>query len=443
VRTIPLFFEHKCLVYSRYRSESQHPMVVPRPFEIHVSDEALADLQSRLARTRWPDEAVDNDDWAYGANTTYIRNLAKFWHDCDWRQQEAYLNGGFGCGAKHYKVRLPAGNEPGAGLDIHYVKAVAKSGPGIPLLLLHGWPGSWYEFHKLFKPLSEAGFDVVAPSLPGYGYSEAPHTRGFGLVSMAHSMILLMNTLGYPSFVAQGGDWGAAICLALGQLSSTRPQHAACKAVHFNAGTALQPPRDVVKELAKGYTEWDMKGMAGGRDYQQHDSGYSKIQGTKPQTIGTALNDSPSGLLAWIVEKLRHWSDCGGDPEKCFSKLDMITNVAMYWYGGAATSSARLYYEGGFGRGEEREHVEHADIGKAKVSIPVGFALFPKDIAWSPKSHIEWTYSDIRRFQIMPLGGHFAAWEQPELLGTEIIQFFLKDVDAKALCAVAHHTSRL
>lgn len=281
-------------------------MAVPQPFEIRVSDDELRELQFRLGRTRWPDAHVDNQDWSYGAHTPYVKELAEFWRTCDWRAQEDYMNGGLGCGAQHFLIELPRDSGAGAGLTLHYVHAKAAGGRGgVPLLLLHGWPGSWYEFHRILKPLTEAGFDVVAPSLPGYGFSEAPHERHFGPIHMAETMDLLMRTLGYASFVAQGGDWGSSITMSLAKLSSLG-QRTGCVAAHCNMVSAARPPSDVLKTLPE-LTEFDKLGMKGGADYQQHDSGYSKIQGTKPQTIGLPLNDSPAGLLGWIVEKLRTW----------------------------------------------------------------------------------------------------------------------------------------
>lgn len=193
---------------------------------------------------------------------------------------------------------------------------------------------------------------------------------------------------------------------------------------------------DVAAEIVKNYTDHDKAGLAGSAEYRENDSGYSKIQGTKPQTLGVGLNDSPAGLLAWIVEKLRTWSDCNGDPENAFTKMEMVTNVAQYWYGEAATSSARLYYEGPFGNGEVKQTPSAAQVLAEVVTIPFGFALFPKEISWPPRALVDRAYTDIRRYEIMPRGGHFAAWEQPELLGGEIIQFFMGDCDAKALCGV-------
>lgn len=413
----------------------------PEAFELRVSEEELKDLKDRLARTRWPDDGPENGDWEYGASTSYIKSLAQFWQDCDWRAQEAYLNGGLGCGAKHYKVRLPQyvdskGEQPGPGLQVHYVHAKAASGSGVPLLLLHGWPGSWYEFHRMFAPLTKAGFDVIAPSLPGYGFSEPPRTPGFGPVSMARTFDLMMRTIGYPAYVAQGGDWGSAICGALGKLVSTNVISGP-KAIHTNMVGANPPPAKDLAELEKNYSDLDRRGLKGRDTYNAIDSGYSKIQGTKPQTVGTALNDSPAGLLAWIVEKLRTWSDCNGNVENCFSKMDMITNVSMYWFGKAATSSARLYFEGPFGGNEFKVNPGALSLMREKTTCPFGFALFPKEIFWVPKSWIPYSYSDVKRWSEMPKGGHFAAWEQPELLGKEVEDFFLKDVDARKLCNVA------
>jgi pimeloyl-ACP methyl ester carboxylesterase len=286
------------------------------------------------------------------------------------------------------------------------------------------------------KPLCEAGFDLIVPSLPGYGFSEAPTRAGFGPVSMALAMDKLMHQLGYSAYVAQGGDWGSAVCRALGQLA-TLGEISGPKAIHTNLPGAITPPPDVEAELAKSYTEHDKQGLAARSEYNLNDSGYSKIQGTKPQTIGAALNDSPAGLLGWIVEKLHRWADNGGDPEKCFSKMDMITNVAMYWYSGTATSSARLYYEGSFGGNEKRLSDLAVKAAATVITVPFGFASFPKEIFWSPRSWLERSYTDIRRHELMPRGGHFAAWEQPDLMCGEISAFFLQDVDSRALCGVA------
>ena len=303
-------------------------MSAPVPFEIRVPDADLADLQDRLMRTRWPDTNVDNDDWSYGANTNYLKQLAEFWQTCDWRAQENYLNGGFGCGAHHFTIKLPPGSGPGSDLTMHFVQAKASGGGGVPLLLLHGWPGSFFEFHSIFKPLVDAGFDVIAPSLPGYGFSEAPHERHFGPIHMAEAMDLLMRTLGYPWYVAQGGDWGSMITMSLAKLSSLG-KRTACRAAHCNMVSAGPPPKEVMANLPP-LSDWDKQGLARAAEYQQNDAGYSKIQGTKPQSIGTALNDSPAGLLGWIVEKLRTWSDCDGDPENCFSKMVRTTVSSAY-----------------------------------------------------------------------------------------------------------------
>lgn len=229
-------------------------------------------------------------------------------------------------------VRVEYNSPPGVDeLKIHYLHVRATGlRRGVPLLLLHGWPGSWFEFHRMFAPLAAAGFDLVVPSLPGFAFSDAPSREGFGTVSMAATMNKLMHQLGYSKYLAQGGDWGSSICRGLGQLEAigkiTGPV-----AIHVNLVGALTPPPDIQAELAPLYTEDDKRGQAAAAYYQLHDSGYSKIQGTKPQTIGTALNDSPAGLLAWIVEKYHRWADNGGVVEACFSKMDMVTNVAMYW----------------------------------------------------------------------------------------------------------------
>ena len=407
-------------------------MYQPKPFPLRVTDEQLNDLKLRLSITRWPHQVEPNTDWSAGSDVNYIKNLAQFWHDCDWRAQEDYLNGGLGCGAKHFKMKLKTTN-----LNIHYCHAKStKRVKGIPILWLHGWPGSWYEFHKLFPILANNGFDVIAPSLPGYGFSDPPNTKGFGTVSIAMAMDEMMQQLGYTKYVCQGGDWGSAVSLALGQLK-TLGRISGPQAMHQNMLTPPKaPPRDVLNKLKNEYTEFDLRGAARGKQFRPH-AAYQQIQGTKPMSLGVGLNNSPAGLLSWIVEKLRQWSDCNGDPENAFTKIDMITNVAMYWYGESATSAARLYYEGGLGglKGEKGLE-EFKDVTGTVVEIPYGCALFPEEISWIPLSWIPYGFPQVKRVKKMSKGGHFAAWEQPELLGQELIEFFINDIDGKTLCGV-------
>lgn len=403
----------------------------PRPesYKVHATDEQLKDLLGRLNHVKWPDQDVPNEEWAYGSELGYIRDLVKYWLDeFDWNEMEEYINGGFGCGAEHFTLKLPeeTGN-PGAGLRIHYVHAVTSGGDGTPLLLLHGWPGSFFEFHKILPLLVEAGFDVVAPSLPGYGFSERPKIRNFDTAAMARTVDLLMRSLGYSAYVAQGGDWGAMICRNIAQLTSMG-RLSTCKAIHVNMIIVPPPPAEATAVVP----EEEKKTLARKQAFQAMETGYQKIQGTKPQTLGFALADSPVGLLAWIVEKFRAWSDCGGNPENAFSKDEMLTGVMLYWISESITSSTRLYYET-IGTGAPKG--EGSSIFLEKVTIPAGFARFPGEPFNPPKSWAAHSYSHILRDEELPRGGHFAAWEVPELLAEEIKQCFLGgSFDARAAC---------
>mmetsp|Transcript_106187 Transcript_106187/g.342554 ORF Transcript_106187/g.342554 Transcript_106187/m.342554 type:complete len:419 (-) Transcript_106187:80-1336(-) len=411
--------------------EQSSPLPRPEPFTVHAEDDLLEDLLSRLRSAKWPDQDVPNDDWAYGSELSYIRGLVEYWiNEFDWEEMEEYLNGGFGCGAEHFTLRLPeeSGN-PGAGLCMHYVHAVVGGGRrGVPLLLLHGWPGSFFEFHRLLPLLVEAGFDVVAPSLPGYGFSERPRARHFDSAAMARTCDLLMRSLGYSAYVAQGGDWGAVVTKNLGQLASAGRLHA-CKAIHVNMIIAPRPQQGGA--LEPGEAEALQKLQA----FQARETGYQQIQGTKPQTLGFALADSPVGLLAWLVEKFRAWSDCGGEPERAISKDEMLTGVMLYWMSGCITSSMRLYYETlgtGAQGGEARE------LFAQPVTIPAGLARFPAEPFNAPKSWVRESFTRVVRDAELPRGGHFAAWEVPELLAEEVRLCFLGGgaLDARALCGV-------
>jgi len=416
---------------------SIRPLPVPEPFVVTAEDEDLEDLDRRLKGIRWPDQDVPNEDWAYGSELGYIRELVEYWStEYDWDAMEEYLNGGFGCGAEHFIVRLPSepGN-PGAGLLVHYVHAVVDSGgEGVPLLLLHGWPGSWFEFHKIFPLLVAAGFDVVAPSLPGYGFSQRPSARHFDTAAMARTVDLLMRSLGYNAYVAQGGDWGAVICQTLGRLVSVGSLHS-CRAVHMNMAVA---PRPLKTELAgQPLDANDEESLRKLSAFYSLETGYQQIQGTKPQTLAFALTDSPVGLLAWLVEKFRTWSDCGGQPERALSKDEMITCVMLYWLSGCITSSMRLYYET-LGAGALAG--EASKLARQRVSIPAGFARFQAEPFNVPRSWVKLSYSHIVRDTDLPKGGHFAAWEVPELLAEEVRLCFLGggSLDARSLCGRPH-----
>jgi epoxide hydrolase len=358
------------------------------PFRIAVPDADLADLKDRLARTRWP-EAECVDDWTQGIPLSYTRELADYWAgEYDWRAREAALNR-----FNHCTTEID-------GLDIHFIHQRSSRDDAFPLLITHGWPGSIVEFHKVIEPLTEHGFDVVCPSLPGYGFSGKPTQSGWGIEKIAKAWDTLMGSLGYERFGAQGGDWGAAVTTQIGRNGGR------CAAIHVNMPLGFPPagldnPTQEEQEALKAFDY-----------YQQWDSGYSKQQSTRPQTLGYGLVDSPVGQLAWIVEKFWAWMDCDGHPENVLTKDELLDNVMLYWLTASGASSARLYWEsfnffGGFDR----------------VDLPTGIASFPKEILKAPRSWCEPGYN-ITHWTTMPRGGHFAAFEQPELFVDDVSTFF-------------------
>ncbi|HVA41168.1 MAG TPA: epoxide hydrolase [Candidatus Binataceae bacterium] len=374
------------------------------PFKIEVSDEVLADLRARLERTRLPDE-VPGSAWDYGANLAYLRELIEYWRTrYDWRAHERALN-------RFAHFRAEAGGE-----DLHFIHERGRGPNPKPLLLLHGWPGSVSEFMELIPRLTDPAahggdardsFTVVAPSLPGYGFSAHPRTRAMNIQAMADIMFKLMHeVLGYDRFGAQGGDWGAAITSRLGEIYR---QH--LYGIHINmvAVGAAEGRRSAELNDAEKVFLGDLE------RFRRDETGYQWIQGTKPQTLAYALNDSPAGLAAWIVEKFRTWSDCHGDVERRFSKDQLLTNVMIYWVTGTINSSTRLYYEA-------RHHPWHLKPD-TRIETPTAVANFPAELMRPPRSWAERAYNVVR-WTVMPSGGHFAAMEEPTLLADDIRAFF-------------------
>jgi pimeloyl-ACP methyl ester carboxylesterase len=369
-------------------------------FEVRVDDSVLVDLRSRLAQTRFADQ-IEGSGWEYGMPVDYLRELVTYWRDTyDWRDQEARLNR-----FEHFRTRID-------GQSIHFIHARSVHANAIPLLIMHGWPGSVVEFLDVIPLLTDPeahgghateAFHVVAPSLPGYGFSEGTRTSGWDVLRMARAFIELMSRLGYPRYGAQGGDWGAQIATRIGALDA---EH--CAAIHLNMPVASRP--DAPGSLSDA-EKADLAAMA---EFQREESGYALEQGTRPQTLGMALNDSPAGLLAWIVEKFRTWSDCDGDPENSFSRDQLITNVMLYWVTRSITSSQRLYWE----------HM-HGESSRAPeyVAVPTGVARYPKEILRYPRSWVERHYN-VTHWAVMPRGGHFAAMEQPTLFVEDLRNFF-------------------
>jgi pimeloyl-ACP methyl ester carboxylesterase len=379
--------------------------MVKEKFVINVKQAVLKDLTRRLDTVRWPDEITDAA-WDFGTNLAYMKALVAHWRDgYDWQKQEAALN------------KLPQYRLDLDGQNLHFVHAHGKGPAPLPLIITHGWPGSFVEMVKLIPLLTDPvahgasaadSFDVVVPSLPGYGFSDRPRARGVNPQRVAALWARLMEALGYQRFGAQGGDWGSAVSSALGLDHPER-----IIGIHLNfiagryllGGTLEETPSDAIASayLAKLRAWWNSEG------------GYNHLQATKPQTLAYGLNDSPVGLAAWIVEKFRTWSDCAGDLERVFSKDELLNNIMIYWITETISSSTRLYWEG-------RERPLRLSATNS-VRPPVAVAVFPKEIPMPPRELAERGYN-ITRWTEMPAGGHFAAMEQPELLASDLREFF-------------------
>ena len=368
-----------------------------RPFRIDIPDAALTDLKARLELTRFPDRETPTD-WTQGVPLAYMQEIRDYWANrYDWRRAETRINA------------FPQFMTTIDGLDIHFIHVRSASPHAQPLILTHGWPGSIVEFLKVIGPLTDPAahggdpadaFHVVCPALPGYGFSGKPTTPGWGVEKIADAWSALMARLGYDNYFAQGGDWGSAVTTAIGVRDTTH-----CKAIHVNMVSARPDPLDNLTEL-------EQRGLAGMKHYQDWDSGYSKQQSTRPQTLGYGLVDSPIGQAAWILEKFWAWTDCNGHPENALTRDEMLDNIMLYWLTGSAASSARLYWEsfGSFSAGE--------------VEIPTGCSIFPKEIFVCSRRWAGNRYRNIVYWNELERGGHFAAFEQPELFVQELRNCF-------------------
>jgi pimeloyl-ACP methyl ester carboxylesterase len=373
------------------------------PFKVSVTQDTLDDLRGRLARTRFPDE-VSEAGWDYGANLAYMRELVDYWRDgFDWRTQEEAINR-----LDHFRAEVD-------GFGIHFIHEHGKGPDPMPLVLTHGWPDSFFRFHKLVPMLTDPAryggdpadsFDVVVPSLPGYGFSERPTERGFTGERTADLFAKLMSEeLGYRRFGAHGGDVGSGVTekLASAHADSLIGIHLT-DVPYWHLFTI---PHEGLSEAERGYLE-------AGRRWQMEEGAYALIQSTKPQTPAYALNDSPAGLAAWIVEKFRSWSDCDGDVERRFTKDELLANAMIYWVTETINSSFRVYYE------TQHNPPEHSG---EHIRVPTGVAIFPKDLVPAPREFAE-RFFEVQRWTEMPRGGHFAAMEEPELLVEDVRAFF-------------------
>ena len=388
-----------CVAWPAFAQSTPDAVV---PFRIGVPDATLRDLRARLANTRFPD-AIDGSAWEAGTDLTYLKSLVAYWRTgFDWRAQERRLN------------QLPQFTTTIDGVSIHFVHQRSSHSDARPLVLIHGWPGSFVEFTKVIGPLTEptrhgaeAGdaFHVVALSLPGFGFSGKPREAGFNTTRIARVVAQLMSRLGYTRYGAQGGDWGAAIVRQLGLIDADH-----LMGLHSNMCLAGAPAG---ADPNAGVSEPELQRQRAAQARLATGLGYFQIQSTKPMSVSYGLTDSPAGLAAWIVEKFQAWSDSGGNVETRFSKDELLTNITLYWVTGTAASSARIYFENRLDGGAQ-----------GRVDVPFACARFPGDfLASAPRQWIAAQYNLVQ-FTDMPRGGHFAAMEEPELLVQDVRTFF-------------------
>ena len=366
-----------------------------RPFTLDVPQEELDRLNRRLDDVRWP-ERETVDDWTQGTPLAALQELVSYWrNEYDWRACEAQLNG-FG----QFVTEID-------GLEIHFLHVKSSRDNALPMVLTHGWPGSVREFFEAIPLLTEPdndeqAFHLVIPSLPGFGFSGKPAETGWGIEKIAATWAKLMKRLGYARWVAQGGDWGSAVTTMIGQQA---PE--GCLGIHINMPLGRPEPEDMA---SPGPDE--IKAMQALQFYQDWDSGYSKQQSTRPQTVGYGLVDSPVGLAGWIYEKMYAWTDNDGSPLDALSMDAILDNIMLYWLPATGASSARLYWE------------SFSKIAEGKVELPTGVSAFPKEVIPAARKWAERRYTNITYWNDLPKGGHFAAWEQPELFAEELRRSF-------------------
>jgi len=366
-----------------------------RPFNVAIPQSEIDDLRRRLALTRWPDQETVND-WSQGVRLKNVQSLTKYWErHYDWRRFESELN------------QFPQFLTEIDGVDIHFIHVKSKNPNAMPLLLTHGWPGSIVEFLKLIRPLTDPGafggnaedsFDVVIPSLPGFGFSQKPATTGWNVSRIARAWVELMRRLGYQRWTAQGGDWGSVVTSTLGVL---RPE--GLLGIHVNSPYAFpaQIPATLSPEERRAVDTLAI--------YTGEMGGANHLQGTKPETIGIALADSPAGQAAWIYDKFQSKTDNDGLAEDALTTDEILDAISLYWFTNSAASSARIYWEN-----------RDASMAGPQLDLPVAVTVFPRDIPLLPRSWIERTYPDLIHYGEAERGGHFAAFEQPDIMVAEI-----------------------
>ncbi|XP_061546506.1 epoxide hydrolase 1 isoform X1 [Phycodurus eques] len=395
-------------------------------FEVQTSDDEIKDLHERLDKTRYT-HPLEDCAFQYGINLTYLKSVASYWrHEFDWKKQVAMLNK-----YPHFKTKIE-------GIDVHFihVRPTQTKQKVVPLMLVHGWPGSFFEFYKILPLLTESNidlaFEVICPSIPGYGFSEAPHQKGFDSLAAARIFLKLMERLGFLQFYLQGGDWGSLITTNMAQI---KPQ--CVKGLHLNMFMMRRGFKVLLSLLIGPYLPF-LVGLSR-EDVRRlfpffeknvwtilRESGYFHIQATKPDTMGCGVNDSPVGLAACILEKFSTWTNLeniylvDGGLERKFSLDDLLTNIMIYWTTGSIVSSMRFYKENLQGNLDDRVD------SRTGIFVPTGLAAFPGELMHCPKSWAQIRFHNIVSYTFMPRGGHFAAFEEPQLLASDLIQFVRK-----------------
>jgi len=378
-----------------------------RPFPVNVPEEALNDLRRRVAATRWPDRETVNDR-SQGVQLEKFQKLVGYWAtEYDWRKAEAKLNA-----SPQFMTSID-------GVDIHFIHVRSRHPNALPLIMTHGWPGSVFEFLKVIAPLTdptahggraEDAFDLVVPSMPGYGFSGKPKVTGWNADRIARAWAELMSRLGYKRYVSQGGDWGAIIADVM-----ARQAPPGLLGIHLNYAPRPTVPPEIARVLTSGgpapagLSQEEKVAFDGLDAFYRKGFGYNLLQGTRPQTLGYSLADSPVGLAAWLYDKFAEWTLSGGEPEKVLTRDEMLDDITLYWLTNTGTSGARLYWESYVSR-----------VNTVDVNIPTAITVFPGEIYREPRTWAERVYHKLIYFHAVDNGGHFAAWEQPKLFAEEI-----------------------
>jgi len=376
-----------------------HPSI--QRFAFAATDHALEDLRRRLNSTRWPDPETVRD-WSQGVPFERARALCDHWRTrYDWRRCEAMLDS-----LGQFSTEID-------GLSIHFLHIRSPEANAFPLVMTHGWPGSVLEFHKVVGPLTDPvahgaaaadAFDLVIPSLPGYGFSDRPDGTGWDVERIAKAWAELMRRLGYMAYGAQGGDWGAAVTTKRGQLAP-----AELRAIHLNMPLAFPDPAN-----AGDFDDQERDAAAKLENYNQDGAAYARLQATRPQTLGYGLADSPAGQAMWIYEKLQAWTDCSGEPERVLTLDEMLDNITLYWLTNTGASSARLYWES----------MDSSFFDSTPINVPTGCSIFPQEIFKPSRRMVEKRYRNLIYWNELQEGGHFAAWEQPVSFTNELRDCF-------------------